>query len=219
MPHGVKIAGRAAPPMLALALLVGHAIAANPAAAKDPQASKNSSGQHRVVVWNGETANVGGGWVNPTRSTFGPQTIEAHSGSSALEFKFSGDNEWIGAGWNWFNFKTGDDICTDVSGLETFSFWIKVRGKPVQFRLNLQCNGAVLDTPEQHSTRIDVLTYAPDIFDGNWHEVRVPLRDLVESKGFNPHNVSQIQLDLTVGADTQNSFFIDDISFDNRPST
>ena len=32
MPHGVKIAGRAAPPMLALALLVGHAIAANPAA-------------------------------------------------------------------------------------------------------------------------------------------------------------------------------------------
>ena len=70
MPHGVKIAGRAAPPMLALALLVGHAIAANPAAAKDPQASKNSSGQHRVVVWNGETANVGGGWVNPTRSTF-----------------------------------------------------------------------------------------------------------------------------------------------------
>ena len=77
----------------------------------------------------------------------------------------------------------------------------------------------MLDTPEQHSTRIDVLTYAPDIFDGNWHEVRVPLRDLVESKGFNPHNVSQIQLDLTVGAVTQNSFFIDDISFDNRPAT
>jgi len=216
MPDGVKTASRLVPLTAAL-VLAGHAVAANGADGKDPNASNQSADHQRVVVWDGETANVGGSWVNPTRSTFGPQTNEAHSGPSALEFKFSGSNEWIGSGWNWFKFKTGDDIGTDVSGLRTLSFWIKVRGKPVQFRLNLQCNGAVLDTPEHHSARVDVLTYAPDIFDGDWHEVRIPLRDLVESKGFNPRNVSQIQLDLTVGPDTRDSFFIDDIAFDNRP--
>ena len=72
MSRGVKIVGSAASLVLALALLVDHVIAANPPAAKDPQASKNSSDQHRVVVWNGETANVVSGWANPTRSTFGP---------------------------------------------------------------------------------------------------------------------------------------------------
>ncbi|ESQ76632.1 hypothetical protein ABAC402_02860 [Asticcacaulis sp. AC402] len=208
----------AAAATFALVLGAGPVAASTPAFAEDPALLTQVTHDARVVVWDGETANVGSGWVNPTRSTFAAQTSQAHSGASALELKFSGNSEWIGAGWNWFNFKTGDDIGTDVTGLSTFSFWIKVQGKPVQFRINLQCNGTVLDTPEQHSARVDVLSYAPNIFDGHWHEVRIPLRDLIESEGFNPRVVSQLQLDLTVGPDTHNSFFIDDISFDNRPA-
>ncbi len=178
----------------------------------------DASPVNRVVVWNGEDANVGAGWVNPTRSTFAPQTAEAHSGNTALEFRFTGDNEWIGGGWSWYAFKTGEDVGTDTTPYRTFSFWIKTTGKPVAFRLNFLCNGDVLDTPEHHSLRVNVLDYAPDVFDGAWHEVRIPLKDLTESNGFNAKLISQVQLDLSAGPDVADSFFIDDISFDDRPA-
>ena len=66
----MKIAGCAASLRLALVLLVGHAIAANPVAAKDRQTAPYSSGQYQVLVWDSGAGSVGGGWVNPTRSTF-----------------------------------------------------------------------------------------------------------------------------------------------------
>lgn len=172
----------------------------------------------RLVVWNGEDANTGAGWVNPTRSTFAPQNVEAHSGTTALEFHFTGNNEWIGGGWSWYAFKTGETVGTDTTPFKTFSFWFKAKGKPVVFRLNFLCNGDVLDTPEHHSLRVNVLDYAPDAFDGAWHEVRIPLQDLVASPGFNAMVVSQVQLDLSVGADVDDSFFIDDIAFDDQPA-
>jgi hypothetical protein len=61
----------------------------------------------RVVVWDGEQASTGAGWTNPTTATIKPQTVEAHSGNTALEFRFKGDKGWLGAGWNWLAFKTG----------------------------------------------------------------------------------------------------------------
>ncbi len=194
----------------AMALGIGLLASAGMASAQTPV--------NRLVVWNGEDANVGSSWVNPTRSTFAPQTAEAHSGNTALEFKFTGNNEWIGGGWSWYAFKTGDDVGTDTTPFKTFSFWVKTRGKPIAFRLNFLCNGQVLDTPEHHSLRINVQDYVPDVFDGNWHEVRIPLQDLVASPGFNAKVVSQIQLDLSVGADVDDSIFIDDIAFDDQPA-
>ena len=169
-----------------------------------------------LVVWNGEDANVGASWVNPTRSTFAPQTAEAHSGHTALAFHFTGDSEWIGGGWSWYAFKTGRTVGTDTTPFKTFSFWVKVKGKPVTFRLNFLCNGEILDTPEHHSRRINVLDYTPDVFDGAWHEVRIPLADLVNSPGFDAKVVSQVQLDLVVGPQTDDTIYIDDIGFDDR---
>ena len=49
----------------------------------------------RVVVWDGEEINKGAGWVNAQSGYIKSQTTEAHSGKTALEFKFKGDgNEW-----------------------------------------------------------------------------------------------------------------------------
>ena len=179
----------------------------------------NAQEAHRLVVWDGEGANVGAAWVSPTSSTFQPQTAVAHSGNTALEFKFSGNNQWIGGGWGWYAFKTGEDVGADTTPFKTFSFWVNTAGKPVTFRLNFLCNGTVLDTPEHHSSRVDITDYVPDVFDGQWHEVRIPLKDLVNSPGFNARVVSQLQLDLSVGADVDDSIFIDDISFDDRPAS
>ena len=174
----------------------------------------------RVVVWDGEGANVGAGWVNPTNATIKPQQVETHSGNSALEFRFKGTNSWVGMGWNWFRFKTGTNVGTDTSALKNLSFWIKTQGRiDGQLRVNLLCNGDVLDTPEEHTVKVDVLKYCPLLFDGQWHEVVIPMADLDRIKGFNPQIVSEIHLALTTRNDTDGSFFIDDIAFDNRAVT
>ena len=86
MPHGVKIAGCATSLRPAFIPLVGHAIVVNPVDAKDPQTAQKSSGEYQMVFWNGEAANVGGGWMNQTRSTFCRQAMEAHNGSSTSTF-------------------------------------------------------------------------------------------------------------------------------------
>ncbi|MGB7760201.1 MAG: hypothetical protein WBL61_10245 [Bryobacteraceae bacterium] len=171
----------------------------------------------RIIVWDGEQANIGAGWVNPATSTIMPQTIEAHSGTTALEFKFKGSNQWIGAGWNWFNFRTGTNVGTDTSALKNLSFWIKTRGDfGGILRVNLLCNGDKLDTPEEHTVKVEVLKYCPKLFDGEWREVVIPLTDLYQIKGFNPKIVSEIHFGLTAEKAVDGSIFIDDIGFDDR---
>ena len=172
----------------------------------------------RLIVWDGEQARLGGGWVNPTTSKIGPQSVEAHSGTTALEFKFKGSaNQWLGAGWNWFKFKTGTAVGTDTSAMKNLSFWMKTQGAVSGvLRLNLLCNGDKLDTPEEHTVKVEVLKYCPKLFDGDWHEVVIPLADLYQIKGFNPKILSELHLGLTPDKDADGSFFIDDIGFDDR---
>jgi len=171
----------------------------------------------RIIVWDGEAANFGAGWVNPTTSTILPQTAVVHSGTTALEFKFKGSSEWIGAGWNWFKFKTGTSVGTDTSAMRNLSFWIKTDGEfGGNLRVNLLCNGDKLDTPEEHTVKVEVLKYCPKLFDGEWHEVVIPLADLYQIKGFNPRILSEIHFGLTTAKAVDGSIFVDDIGFDDR---
>ena len=47
-----------------------------------PAAGQAAPAAKRVVVWDGEQANKGAGWTNPTTCTIGPQTAEVHSGNA-----------------------------------------------------------------------------------------------------------------------------------------
>jgi hypothetical protein len=170
----------------------------------------------RVVVWDGEQATNGGGWTNPKTSKIGPQSVEAHSGKTALEFRFNGSNEWLGAGWNWFCFKTGTNVGTDASAMKNLTFWIKTKGKGGALQLNLLCNGDVLDTPEEHTAKVQVRKYCPRLLDGDWHEVVIPLADLTPAAGFNPRIISEIHFGFMAEPGTDGSFILDDIAFDDR---
>jgi len=76
------------------------------AGSASPVTPPASNSVNRVVVWDGESAAQGAGWSNPKGSTIGPQTVVAHSGNTALEFKFKGGgDDWPGAGWNWCAFQ------------------------------------------------------------------------------------------------------------------
>jgi len=101
--------------------------------------------------------------------------------------------------------------------MKNLSFWIKTKGKVGGIlRVNLLCNGEVLDTPEEHTVKVEVIKYCPKLFDGDWHEVVIPMADLNQIKGFNPKIISEIHFGLTADKDTDGSFFIDDIAFDDR---
>lgn len=169
----------------------------------------------RVVVWDGEKANVGGGWTNPTSSTFRPVTGDAHSGNTALEFKFHSSHIWIGCGFDWFNWKTGTDVGTDTRQMTNLTFWIKSKGTTGDLEVQLLCNGDVLDTLEHHAAKVHVLKYCPDLLDGKWHEVVIPLADMTQPVGYDPRIVSQIDFGFWSEKEANGNFVIDDIAFDN----
>lgn len=165
----------------------------------------------RIVVWDGEKASKGAGWANS--NSIEPQTVEAHSGKTALEFKFKGSgDEWLGMGWNWCAFQTGL-FGTDITAMKNFSFWMKTKGKVADVQLNLLCNGEKFDMPEHHTEKVSALTYCPQLQDGKWHKVSIPLADFIQPKGFDPLHVGELQL-FNAG-EGEGSFFIDDIAFDN----
>jgi Carbohydrate binding domain (family 11) len=167
----------------------------------------------RVVVWDGEEANKGTGWVNAQSGYIKSQTIEAHSGKTALEFKFKGDgSEWPGAGWDWVNFETGAHG-TDITGLKTLTFWMKIKGDVADVQLNLLCNGEKLDMPEHHTGKVSAFAYCPHLHDDGWHKVSIPLVDFKTPVGFDPLHVAELHI-FNAGAG-DGSLFIDDISFDD----
>ena len=173
----------------------------------------------QVIVWDGETVTKGSGWTNPAATcTIKSQTVDAHSGQSAVEFKFKGTNvvsesDWIGAGWNWVNWQVGP-YGSDITAMKYFAFWLKVEGVAAEMRFNLLCNGApALDMPEHHTTKVIVSKYCPQWKDGEWHQIIVPLKDLIQPKGFDATHVAEMQFFNTGAGD--GSFFIDDLAFDD----
>ncbi len=185
--------------------------APKPAVKVPPQAS-------RVVVWDGESAKSFGGWANPPTSTYAAKTGEAHSGDTALEFKFDDENVWIGCGFHWFGWKTGTNVGTDIRSMTHLTFWIKAQGTTGDLDAQLLCNGDVLDTPEHHTSKARIALYSPNYRDGQWHEVAIPLADLVQPEGFDPKIVSQLDLGINPSGKVSGSFLIDDIAVENRGS-
>jgi hypothetical protein len=171
----------------------------------------------RVVVWDGETHVKGSSWVNPTSSSFAAEHVDAHSGTTALGWKFNDKNVWIGSGFDWFDWKTGRKLGTDTSKMTNLNFWIKSTGLTEDLQLQLLCNGDVIDTPEHHAPKMSVAKYCPDFRDGKWHEVVIPLRDMAYPKGYDPKVVTMIDFGFYADTQATGSILIDDLAFDNRP--
>ena len=184
--------------------------------AKTAQATYLVSAGKRIVVWDGEKVNIGSGWANPKSSSILRAPGTAHSGNSAMEFKFKTSKIWVGAGWDWFAWKTGTNVGTDTRGMKNLTFWIKSKGTSGDLQVQLQCNGDILDTPEHHTIKVVVGKYCKQFRDGNWHEVVIPLADLTQPEGYDPKIVSQIQFGFMAEGEVDGSFLIDDIAFDDR---
>jgi hypothetical protein len=181
------------------------------------QTAAVGSNPNRIVVWDGETHDMGSSWVNPTTSTFSRTQGDAHSGNTALDFKFHDRHAWLGCGFDWFDWKAGRDVGTNTSDMTNLNFWIKSKGAVGDLELQLLCNGDVIDTPEHHAPKMRVAKYCPNFRDGKWHEVVIPLRDMAYPTGYDPKVVTMIDFGFWSEGESSGSFLIDDIAFDNRP--
>jgi photosystem II stability/assembly factor-like uncharacterized protein len=162
----------------------------------------------KLVVWDGEGFNTGNGWANG--GFVKPQTNEKHSGTTALEYRVEGNDKWEG-GWNWHNWAQFG--LTDISSFKNLSVWMKFKGgtPPSDFKVALNCGpGKISSEP------VSVAQYCTTLFDGQWHDVTIPLKDLCSKKDFDPHSTYELRIQSVVTKDAPFSVYVDDIRFDNR---
>jgi hypothetical protein len=169
-------------------------------------AAAESGGE--IVVWNG----TGAGWTNPDTSTIQTESTDVHGSTTGLQFAFHDGGRWLGAGWNWMGFKKGA-YGTDISQMRYLTFWAKSTGDAADLQINLLCNGKVADTPEHHTDKVHLSAYCPNIGDGSWHLITIPLSDLKQPDGFDAAHVCEIQLGFMAHQAVKGSYTFDGIAF------
>ena len=163
-----------------------------------------------LIVWDGETHAVGGGWADhKTTDRVEARQGEAHSGNTAVAFEVHGA-EYHGFGWNWCGFDTSE-ASADVSAYQNMSFWMKITGstKPSQIKIRLTSPGGA-----KASTTVDAMGYCPTLTDGQWHQVTIPMHDLQgEKNALDPHKVWEIDLATWNEHAVDCTFWLDDLGF------
>ena len=168
----------------------------------------------RMIVWDGDTVAGGGGWTHPKTDALlvKPQDTEFHNGKTALEFHAEG-TVWLGCGWNWCGWYP-ENAGTDISAFRNLSFWVKFKPekKPSNFQVHLSCSSS-----KKPSRDVDVPKYCPNVMDGDWHEVVIPLKDLYDDNSeFDPKKAWELDLGCHTTEEAKFSLFVDEIGFDDR---
>ncbi len=166
----------------------------------------------KEVVFDGDTKGAkAGGW---THAPSGKVTIAAQdkevrrSGKKTVEFHAVG-KDYMGAGWNWMGFDP-PDAATDVSAYKNLRFWAKVTGekKPSQLSAALKSNDKTMTEGD------DLLQRCPDLLDGKWHELVIPIKDLDSKNALTKTKVWEVQFGTWSQDEINFSLFVDEIGFD-----
>jgi hypothetical protein len=168
----------------------------------------------KKIVWDGEGFGGGLGWTSPKddKNFVKIQKEEFHNGKFGVEWRGEGQG-YIGGGFNWKGWYPAD-AGDDISALKNLVFWAKTTGDKLA---NLSVS--LVSAPDKKPTAVvNALDYCPDLQDGKWHEVVIPLADLYAGKtGFNKYKAWEIGLGTQADKAVKFSVFIDEIGFDERP--
>lgn len=197
------------------ALLAASAV---PAVAGEPPADATPA---RTVLWDGEKVAVGVGWVSPTGAGNSVEVREkdARSKPHAATFRFARPETFVEGGWQWAPWYPAPSG-TDVTPYATLEVAVKVDGPKPPGDLLLS-----LAAPGDHNTtgRVSLKKYAPDLFDGRWHPLRIPLADLYAAdradigkrfpkSKFDPAHVVQVILGAWNGPGGEFTVSVDDLA-------
>lgn len=178
-----------------------------------------------TLVWDGDKH--GGSakeWANCNLKDACTSTAKATpgagvNGSVGLEWRAEG-KDWKGFGWNWFGFYPADSG-TDVSGFKNLSFWIRLKVDDAKGAADLKdvkvglasSNKAKLETES-----VSLIGYIDSLADQKWHEVVIPMSDLMKGKGkdFDLSHAWEFRLGEYSMVSHKFTLFVDNIGFDNR---
>lgn len=153
-----------------------------------PAASAPAASGAKEVIWNGDDVTRGKSWANcdkagECKATLAPAPGSGARGSNGLVLHGEGSG-WQGGGWNWFGWWP-ENGGTDLSGYDDLVFTVKISAPakdkgPNASGINLAL-GCSLD--KKSSADASLGKYAANAGDGQWHEVRIPLKDFFSGKG------------------------------------
>ena len=198
---------------------------ANNANAAPATVAPTAGANGKALVWNGEgVGSSAKSWTGcgkkdaPCKATLGAMPSVGHDGSTGLRFHGEG-SDWLGGGWNWFGWWPQNGG-TDVSAFKNLSFWFKAEAKsPAE----APDPGSVLiilgsSTGQKESGDVLLARYEAKAFDGEWHEIVIPVAEFLKGKGsgFDPKSVWELRVGSWSGDEKKFDLYFDDIGFDNR---
>lgn len=146
-----------------------------------PDAGTPDAGMIRVA-WNSDSVTGGAGWAAPAGNPIAVQSQIARSGSALFWDVLARAEPWSEWGWNWKAWQTPG---TDVSTATMFSFALRLSGTTRPHDLVVSLRSAINQKyahqpPSAGGLRgINVRTYDPDFADGAWHQIVVPMADML----------------------------------------
>jgi hypothetical protein len=143
---------------------------------------------------------------------------KGHLTGSALRFIGEGAG-FLGGGWNWFGWWPAD-AGTDVSSFKHMSFWMKIEAAspkdapdPGSLNVSLTCSKNGKNTAELLPAKFDA-----KLFDGDWHEIVLPMSLMTGGKGAVFDKGSAWQFNIGAWSADARKFviYVDDIGFDAK---
>lgn len=188
-------------------------------------ASKVALTEDVSLVWDGEKH--GGNakeWANcnlkdACKSASKATPGEGVNGSVGLQWHAEG-KDWKGMGWNWFGFWP-EDGGTDISQHKNLSFWIRLKvddPKRAPDLKDVKVGLAGSNKAKAETESVPLSSYADGLADGKWHEIVVPISDMLKGKGKDFDLTKAWEFRLGEYSITEHAFtlFVDNIGFDSR---
>src|SRR5690606_32205568 len=151
------------------------------------------------ILWDGDgNGDSAKGWADcdkkpGCKATLAPAPGKGVDDSTALHFHADGPG-WLGMGWNFIGWWP-EDGGFDVSGYSKLTFSIRVASEsaevapdPGSVNISLRCSKGKKD-----SAAVSVKNYAPDLLNGEWHQVSMPLGEFTKDE-FDPGTVWEMNL-------------------------
>lgn len=134
-----------------------------------------------VIFGKGKTD--GKEWVMPQKHVNSLKVEDASGKDSAPALHWHGEGgEWMGANWNWCGWWPTDGG-DDVSAKKNFHFWIKAKVNvetPFNFTVALVSSNAANPDKAGRTGDVNLADYDAKWADGQWHEITIPLADLLK---------------------------------------
>ncbi len=177
----------------------------------------------KALVWNGEgIGSSAKSWTGcgkkdvPCKTTFVALPGIGHEGSTGLRLHGEG-TDWIGGGWNWFGWWPAN-AGYDISNFKQLTFWFRLEAKspadaPDPGALSLMINASTGD--KKQSEAVILSKYDAKAFDGNWHQIVIPLSDFLTGKGsgFNAKNAWELGVSSWSNDEKNFNLYFDEIGF------